>query len=63
MPKKLYKSKVNVRVDGICAGVGEYLGIDATLVRLVGFVMIVMSGFLPGLFVYLAAAFIIPRQP
>ena len=32
--KKLTKSSENRMICGVCAGVGEYLGIDPTVVRL-----------------------------
>ena len=35
--KQLYKSSTNKKVAGVCGGIGEYLGIDPTIVRL-GFV-------------------------
>ena len=34
MNKRLYKSNENKMVDGVCAGIAEYFGIDPTLVRL-----------------------------
>ncbi len=36
--KKLYRSRSNRMLGGICGGIGEYLGIDPTLIR-VGFVV------------------------
>jgi phage shock protein C len=32
--KNLYRSYTNYKLAGVCGGIGEYLGIDATLVRL-----------------------------
>jgi phage shock protein PspC (stress-responsive transcriptional regulator) len=32
--KKLYKSHRNYKIAGVCGGIAEYLGIDATLIRL-----------------------------
>ena len=34
MSKKLYKSNDNKMIDGVCAGIAEYFGIDPTLIRL-----------------------------
>ena len=34
MNKKLYKSRDNKMVDGVCAGIAAYFGIDPALVRL-----------------------------
>ncbi|MBQ6255217.1 MAG: PspC domain-containing protein [Clostridia bacterium] len=60
MEKKLYKSKTNKKVAGVCGGIGEYFNIDPTLVRL-GFVALsFLAG--GGLLVYIVAAIIIPDQ-
>ena len=59
--KKLYKSNHNKMIDGVCGGIGEYFGIDPTLVRL-GFVALcVLAG--GGLLAYIVALIIIPRAP
>ena len=58
--KKLYKSETNRYICGVCGGIAEYFGIDATLVRLGFAVLGIMGG---GILLYLAAAIIIPRQP
>ena len=34
MAKKLYKSNKNKMIDGVCGGIGEYINIDPTIVRL-----------------------------
>ena len=57
--KKLYRSDSNRMLAGVCGGLGDYFGIDPTLVRL-GWVLISLMG--PGLIAYLIAACIIPRE-
>lgn len=60
MEKRLYKSRTNKKVAGVCGGIGEYFDIDPTLVRL-GFVALsFLAG--GGLFVYILAAIIIPDK-
>ena len=61
MRDRLYKSGENKMLCGICGGIGEYLGIDPTLIRLgwVLFCAIGGSGFLA----YVIAAIIIPERP
>ena len=61
MQKKLYKSRKNKMIDGVCAGIAEYLNIDPTLVRL-GAVAICFAGG-SGVLAYIIAAIIIPRDP
>ena len=56
--KKLTKSN-NKMICGVCAGIGEYLGIDPTVVRLLWVVFSAMGG--AGLLAYIIAAIIIPE--
>jgi len=61
MRKRLYKSEDNRVICGVCGGVGEYFGIDPTIVRLVWALLVIFAGF--GFWIYILAAIIIPRQP
>ncbi len=60
--KKLYKS-TDKKIDGVCAGVAEYFGIDPTLVRLVYALLTVFSLGFPGVLLYIIFALVIPRKP
>ncbi len=59
--KKLYKSKNDRKVCGVCGGLAEYLGIDSTIVRLVLIVLVLFAGC--GLLAYIIAALVIPEEP
>ena len=61
MEKKLYKSKQNKMLDGVCGGIAEYFGIDPTVVRLIWALFSLMGGC--GILAYIIAAIIIPRNP
>lgn len=62
MAKKLYKSATDKKIDGVCAGLGEYFDIDPNLVR-VGFVVATLiSGIFPGIIAYIILMIIIPRK-
>lgn len=57
-PKRLYKSRNNRVICGVCGGIGEYLNIDPTIIRL----LMVLLGFTAsGIIIYLVAAIIIPE--
>jgi phage shock protein PspC (stress-responsive transcriptional regulator) len=59
--RKLYRSKNNRMIAGVCGGLGDYFNIDPTLVRLL-FVLIgltVGGGFL----IYLLLWLILPEEP
>lgn len=61
MEKRLYKSRENKMIDGVCAGIADYLNLDPTLVRLLWVVLCAMGG--SGFLAYIVAAIIIPPQP
>ena len=59
MMKQLCKSSTNKKIAGVCGGIGEYFGIDPTLIRL-GFVALsLLAG--GGLAVYIIAAILMPE--
>lgn len=60
--KRLYRSRSNRMIAGVCGGVAEFFGLDATLVRL-AFVLGFFIGFGFLLIVYLAMLFIVPEEP
>ena len=60
MPKKLYRSKTDRQIAGVCAGVAEYLNIDVTVVRVL---WVLAALFWAGLLAYIICAFVIPEKP
>ncbi len=58
-PKRLVKSRNNRVICGVCGGIGEYLGIDPTIVRLL---CLLLGCTATGIIVYLVAAIIIPEE-
>lgn len=56
--KKLTKSS-NRMLCGVCGGIGEYLGIDPTVIRLLWVIFSFMGG--AGLLAYIVAAIIVPE--
>ncbi|MEA4906077.1 MAG: PspC domain-containing protein [Chloroflexi bacterium] len=59
MERKLYRSRKNYMVGGVCGGLGEYLNIDPNLVRIF-FVLLMLEGI--GVAVYFILWIIIPRE-
>lgn len=59
--KKLFKSDTNKMLSGVCGGLAEYLGWDASLVRLSVVVLTLVTSFALVL-VYIAAAIILPYK-
>ena len=61
MERKLYRSRTNRMLGGVCGGLGEYLGLDPTVVRLL-WVLFTFVG-ASGLLAYLIFLLIIPENP
>lgn len=60
--KKLYRSSKDKIVAGVFGGLGEYLNVDPTILRLSWILITVFTGFIPGIIVYILAAVVIPRE-
>lgn len=59
--KKLLRSRTNRMICGVCGGVGEYLNIDPTLVRII-WTLCSLAGVGMGAVLYLIAAIVIPEE-
>ena len=60
-PKRLYRSASDRMLLGVCGGIGEYLNVDSTIIRLLWAILVFWGGI--GILAYLVAAVIIPGQP
>lgn len=60
--RKLYRSTRDRKLFGVCGGLADYFGVDATLLRIL---LIVVAVFSAGsvVIVYIIAGFVIPREP
>lgn len=59
--RSIYRSNQDYRLAGVCGGIAEYLGIDATLIRLVWILLTFLGG--SGILAYLVAWVFIPNRP
>lgn len=62
MGKKLYRSKEDRKLTGLCGGVGEYLGTDPTIIRIVAVLAALVSVGVPALVVYFAISAVVPEK-
>ncbi len=60
-PKKLYRSRADRMLAGVCGGLAQYLNLDSTIVRILWILITLLWGV--GLFLYIAAIFIVPENP
>ncbi|MDO4483670.1 MAG: PspC domain-containing protein [Clostridia bacterium] len=58
--KRLYKSRDNKMITGVCGGVAEYLDLDPTIIRLVWTILCAVAG--SGILCYIVASLIIPDR-
>lgn len=61
MEKKLYRSKTDKKIAGVCGGLAAYLNMDPTVVRLICVLVCIFAG--AGLLAYLICALVIPEEP
>jgi phage shock protein C len=59
--RKLYRSKTDRKLAGVCGGLAQYFNIDATLIRVLFVVLAVLGG--SGLVLYVALWIIVPNEP
>jgi phage shock protein C len=58
--KRLYRSKKDRKIAGVCGGVAEYLNVDPTIVRLIWVLAVLLWGV--GLIAYIIAWIIMPEK-
>ena len=61
MEKKLYRSRTDKKVCGVCAGLAKYVNMDVSIMRVIVLLLCLFAG--GGLLAYLICALIIPEEP
>ncbi|WP_025027447.1 PspC domain-containing protein [Caldalkalibacillus mannanilyticus] len=59
--RRLYKSRNNKVIDGVCAGIADHFAIDPVLIRLIWVLSFFFGG--TGIIAYIIAMLIIPEEP
>jgi phage shock protein C len=59
--RKLYRSRTDRKLAGVCGGLAQYLNVDATAIRVLIVVLSVLGG--SGLVIYLAMWILVPSEP
>ena len=60
-PKRLYRSRKERIIGGVCGGLGNYFNIDPVFTRLILAVLFLCAGI--GLLAYIIAWVIVPLEP
>lgn len=61
--QKLYRSRSDKKIAGVCGGIAEMIDVDPTIVRLVIFVLAIATGLIPFFIGYIVAWWIVPAHP
>jgi len=59
--RKLYRSRTDRKLAGVCGGLAQYFNADPTLIRVLFVVLALLGG--PGLVIYLVLWIIVPEEP
>jgi phage shock protein C len=59
--RKLYRSRTDRMLGGVCGGLAQYFNMDATLIRVLFVVLTVLGG--AGPLIYVAMWIIVPNEP
>ncbi|MBQ6104776.1 MAG: PspC domain-containing protein [Lachnospiraceae bacterium] len=59
--RKLYKSRSDRKICGVCGGIAEYLGIDSFIVRLATVLLVAFAGM--SIWIYVIAALLMSSEP
>lgn len=60
-PRRLYRSRTDRTLAGICGGLGAYFHADSTLIRLVTLLLLLFGGI--SIWIYIILWIVIPEQP
>lgn len=61
MQKRLYRSRKDQVIGGVCGGIAEYFGVDSVLVRLLAVMAVLFGG--GGVLAYIIMWVIVPERP
>ena len=61
MEKKLYRSRNDKIISGVCGGLAKYLNMDVSVMRVLAVLLTLFVG--SGLIAYIVCALIIPEEP
>jgi phage shock protein PspC (stress-responsive transcriptional regulator) len=60
--KKLIRSKNDRKLAGVLGGLAKYMGMDATLIRVLFVILLFPTGFVPLIITYFILVFLMPNE-
>jgi phage shock protein C len=61
MAKRMYRSRENSMIAGVCGGIGEYFDVDPVFIRIIAVLLLFAKGV--GLIAYIVAWIAMPQRP
>jgi len=61
MEKRLYRSRDERIIWGVCGGIAKYFGLDPTLIRLIAVLSLFLA--LTGILIYIILTIVVPLEP
>lgn len=59
--RRLYRSRTDRMICGVCGGLAKYLDVDPTIIRVLAVVSVFITGF--SILAYIIVAIIVPLEP
>ncbi len=60
MAKKLYRSRTDRKIWGVCGGLAKYFDMDPTIVRVIAIASVLFTG--AGIIAYIVMAIVVPLE-
>jgi phage shock protein PspC (stress-responsive transcriptional regulator) len=60
--KRLYRSRTDRKIAGVCGGLAAYFNVDPIIIRIVAIILLLPGG-LPGLLPYIILWIVVPEEP
>jgi phage shock protein PspC (stress-responsive transcriptional regulator) len=60
--KRLSRSRSDKKLSGVLGGLSNYLGMDASLLRVLFIVLLIFTGFFPLGIIYIVWIFLVPEE-
>ncbi len=61
--RRLYRNRSDRMIAGVLGGLAEYWNIDPSITRIAYLVLTLLTGFVPGLVLYVLMLIVIPAEP
>ena len=61
--KRLYRSRKEKVLSGLCGGIGEYFSVDPVIVRIIALLLLFSPIAVATFLLYIVFAIIVPRRP